>query len=102
MRNFLLTAAVAASMIVGCSGMFQRQGASRPLTPTPAAPGDGRLSPVPDLGQPAPLPSNGPTLEGPVFPETSRRRMRTVPASAQRGRMNPVPLTGYYELPPAP
>ena len=114
MRRLVPVVAVAV-LVAGCSGLLRRGGSPGgygPSSPVPQS-RNRMLTPVPDLGMPQsePLPSEspaGPVLEGPIFPEGSRGRSRwmsrpATPASSRVGRVpDPIPLSGYYELPPAP
>ena len=115
--RYLLPSLCVAIAVAGCSGVMQRssgyRGFGRPVPQRPDS--SGRLVPVPDLGASQPLgPATplsegpvlqGPVLEGPVFPEGSRNRRRGASvrsASQSERRPNPIPLSGYYELPPSP
>ena len=108
MRNWLPVVVCVALVIVGCSQLPMRPRAAHPDAPNhgvPASPGD-PLAPIPDLGPASPVIPEGPTLEGPYFPDSagrSRRKAFVRPASAARQPgLRSAPVRGYVELPPSP
>jgi hypothetical protein len=108
MRNWLPALVCVPMVIVGCSQLPTRARPPHPGSPNqvvPSTPGS-PLTPVPDLGPATPALPGGPSLEGPLFPDSAgrvRRKAFVRPASAaRRPAVRSVPLGGYVELPPSP
>jgi hypothetical protein len=103
MRHKLLVAVCLSLVVVGCSQLLRRPPAV-PGESQPGVPGQ-PLTPVPELGEPAPAFPQGPTLEGPYFPDSasrSRGKLFVRPTAGRQPAERSIPLRGYVELAPSP